>query len=266
MSEGAPLLRAEHLRKEFAIRGGLLRRIVGRRRAVDDVSLQLRAGETLGLVGESGCGKTTVGRLILRLVPASAGSVRYDGREVFELRARVLRALRRGMQMVFQDPGGSLNPMRRVGRTVAEPLIVHRVARGAEARRRAGALLERCGLAGMADRYPHELSGGQRQRVAIARALALEPKLLICDEPTSALDVSIQAAVLNLLMDLRAERGLAYLFISHDLAVVGHVCDRIAVMHQGRIVEEGERDRVLGEPRHDHTRALLAAVPGSRPR
>ncbi|MHC5004196.1 MAG: ATP-binding cassette domain-containing protein [Planctomycetota bacterium] len=244
------------LRVTFAPRGGLRHRhpIV----AVDDVSFDVRRGETLGLVGESGCGKTTTGRAVLRLVPASGGTIHFEGRDILSLRGRALRSLRRDVQIVFQDPAGSLNPTMRIGRIVGEPLLVHGIARGAALRDQARALLRRCGLdEAMETRYPHQLSGGQRQRVAIARALALRPKLVVCDEPTSALDVSIQAQILNLLSDLQSQLGLAYLFISHDMAVVDHLCDRIAVMHAGRIVEIGDRDRIVEQPQHPRTRALL---------
>jgi ABC-type oligopeptide transport system ATPase subunit len=260
--DDAPLLQVDRLRTWFPVRGGVLQRTTGWVKAVDDVSFEVREGETLGLVGESGCGKTTVGRTILRLIPATGGRVVYRGRCVFDLAAGEMRRLRREMQIVFQDPGGSLNPRMRVGAIVGEPLLVHGLARGPDLRARVEGLLERCGLwPQAADRYPHEFSGGQRQRIAIARALALSPRLVICDEPTSALDVSIQSQILNLLDDLQDELRLSYLFISHDMAVIHHVCDRIAVMLDGRIVEQGSRDRIIGDPQHDYTRSLLAAVP-----
>jgi len=258
----APLLQVEHLRTWFPVRTGVLQRTTDWVKAVDDVSFRINEGETLGLVGESGCGKTTVGRTILRLIPATAGEVLYQGRGIFELPASEMRRLRREMQIIFQDPVGSLNPRMRVGGIVGEPLLVHGLARGDDLRARVERLLQRCGLwPGAADRYPHEFSGGQRQRIGIARALALNPRLVICDEPTSALDVSIQSQILNLLDDLQDEFGLSYLFISHDMAVIHHVCDRIAVMLNGRIVEEGTRDQVINDPQHDYTRALLSAVP-----
>jgi ABC-type oligopeptide transport system ATPase subunit len=231
------------------------------------VSFHLRKGETLGLVGESGCGKTTVGRTILRLLEPTGGSVLFDGRDVLAMPSADMRQARRRMQIIFQDPGGSLNPRMRVGRLVGEPLEVHGLAKGDELREQVGRLLERCGLwRGAADRYPHEFSGGQRQRIGIARALALRPDFIVCDEPTSALDVSVQSQILNLLGDLQKEFGLSYLFISHDMAVIHHICDRIAVMWNGRIVEEGDRDRIIKRPEHPYTRALLSAVPEADPR
>jgi oligopeptide transport system ATP-binding protein len=261
-----PLLDVRDLKVHFPVRRGILQRIVDHKRAVDGVSFHIAKGETLGLVGESGCGKTTVGRAILRLVPATGGEVVFDGRDVFRLAGTSLRRMRREMQIIFQDPGGSLNPRMRVSRIVGEPMEVHGIARGEELRHRVERLLERCGLwAGAADRYPHEFSGGQKQRIGIARALALEPRLIVCDEPTSALDVSIQSQILNLLADLQDEFGLSYLFISHDMAVIHHICDRIAVMWNGKIVEEGSRDAVIGSPKHPYTQALLSAVPEPDP-
>jgi oligopeptide/dipeptide ABC transporter ATP-binding protein len=238
---------------------GLRREIV---QAVTDVSLTIARGETLGLVGESGCGKSTLARAALRLIPLTAGSVHVDGQDLAALAPGDLRRLRRRMQIVFQDPASSLNPRFTVGRTVREGLEIHRLAAGADADRRVAALLDEVGLdAGAATRYPHELSGGQRQRVAIARALAVDPDLLICDEPVSALDVSVQAQVVNLLSDLVARRGLACLFISHDLAVVRHLAPRVAVMYLGRLVEEGPTERIFAAPSHPYTQALLSAVP-----
>ncbi|MAC20711.1 MAG: peptide ABC transporter substrate-binding protein [Phycisphaerae bacterium] len=261
------LLSVRDLKTHFPVKRGLLQRTVDHVRAVDGVSFELAPGETLGLVGESGCGKTTVGRTVLRLLPATSGEVFFDGRPVFRQTATEMRALRREMQIIFQDPGGSLNPRMRVGRLVGEPLLVHGLAEGEELRVRVEELLERCGLwKQAADRYPHEFSGGQRQRIGIARALALQPRMIVCDEPTSALDVSIQSQILNLLDDLQDEFGLSYLFISHDMAVVHHVCDRIAVMLDGKIVEVGERDRIINDPQHEYTRALLSAVPEPDPR
>ena len=266
-SASSPLLSVRDLKTHFPVKRGILQRTVGHVKAVDGVSFDLAPGETLGLVGESGCGKTTVGRTVLRLLPATGGEVIFDGKSVFQQSAVNMRALRREMQIIFQDPGGSLNPRMRVGRLVGEPLVVHGLATGDELRSRVEDLLERCGLwKQAADRYPHEFSGGQRQRIGIARALAVEPRLIVCDEPTSALDVSIQSQILNLLDDLQDEFGLSYLFISHDMAVVHHVCDRIAVMFNGRIVEVGPRDQVIHDPQHDYTKALLSAVPEPDPR
>jgi len=229
---------------------------------VEGVSFDVAAGETLGLVGESGSGKTTVGRAVLRLIPRASGEVLFDGADVGSLSGARLRAFRRRAQIIFQDPGGSLDPRVRIWETVAEPLVVHDLAEGRdELRARAAAALERCGMErDSLDRYPHQFSGGQRQRIAIARALVLSPALVVCDEPTSALDVSMQAQVLNLLSDLQRDTGMAYLFISHDLGVVGHLCHRIAVMKSGRIVEIGPRDEVLGNPRDPYTQTLLAAA------
>lgn len=267
MDEKKPLLEVRDLKTHFPVKRGFLQRTVDYVRAVDGVSFSLGSGETLGLVGESGCGKTTVGRTILRLIPATSGDVSFEGKNVFEQSAVDMRQLRREMQIIFQDPGGSLNPRMRVGGIVGEPLIVHGMATGDELRVRVEGLLERCGLwKQAADRYPHEFSGGQRQRIGIARALAVEPRLIICDEPTSALDVSIQSQILNLLDDLQQEFNLSYLFISHDMAVIHHVCDRIAVMLDGKIVEMGERDQVINHPSHEYTKALLSAVPEPDPR
>jgi oligopeptide transport system ATP-binding protein len=264
---GTPILDVRDLQTYFPIRRGFLQRVVGHHKAVDGVSFTIAPGETLGLVGESGCGKTTVGRTILALQPATGGQVLFEGKDVFRQDAASLRRMRRDMQIIFQDPGGSLNPRMRVGRIVGEPLEVHGMAEGEELRERVEALLERCGLwRAAADRYPHEFSGGQRQRIGIARALALQPKLIVCDEPTSALDVSVQSEILNLLADLQDQFGLSYLFISHDMAVIHHICDRIAVMKDGKIVEEGTRDAVIGSPTHAYTKRLLLAVPECDPR
>ena len=267
-SDQPVLLEVKNLKTWFPVRRGILQRTVGHVKAVDDVSFFVRRGETLGLVGESGCGKTTVGRTLLRLIPNSGGEVRFDGKDVFSAGALEMRKLRREMQIIFQDPGGSLNPRMRVGRIIGEPLEVHGITQGDdETRARVEELLVKCGLwKQAADRYPHEFSGGQRQRIGIARALSLNPRLIVCDEPTSALDVSIQSQILNLLGDLQQEMGLSYLFISHDMAVIHHICDRIAVMYNGKIVEEGARDEVIRNPKHEYTRALLSAVPEADPR
>jgi oligopeptide/dipeptide ABC transporter ATP-binding protein len=257
-----PLLEVRDLRKYFPVRRGLLRREVGALRAVDGVSFDLAPGETLGVVGESGCGKTTLGRLVLRLIEPTAGSVRFAGSDLGALDHEALRRLRREMQLIFQDPFGSLNPRLRVGAIVGEGLEVHGLARGATRRARVQALLERVGLRADAfDRYPHEFSGGQRQRIGIARALAVEPRLIVADEPVSALDVSIQAQIVNLLQDLQDELGIAYLFIAHDLRVVEHISHRVAIMYLGRIVELADSRALYARPHHPYTRALLSAVP-----
>jgi len=265
--KGNPLLVVDGLKTYFPIRSGLLQRVTDHFKAVDGVSFHINPGETLGLVGESGCGKTTVGRTLLRLLPATDGRVLFNGHDVFAASGSELQKLRRDMQIVFQDPAGSLNPRMRIAAIVGEPLVIHGlVTDKAELRERVESLLERCGMPrAAADRYPHEFSGGQRQRIGIARALALEPKFIVCDEPTSALDVSIQAQVINLLMDLQEEFQLSYLFISHDMAVIQHVCKRIAVMYKGRIVEEGSREEIIDSPQHRYTQSLLSAVPEPDP-
>ena len=260
----APLLEARDVRKAFPIvRGSSFRRSIGVTPAVDGASLTLGAGETLGLVGESGCGKSTLARCILRLIEPTAGEIQFDGRDVRACDKRELRRLRRDMQIILQDPYGSLNPRMRVEQLIAEPLHVHGVTRGRrETRARVAALLALVGLASEhADRHPHSFSGGQRQRIGIARALATEPKLLILDEPLSALDVSSRAQILGLLEDLQTRLGLSYLFVSHDLSIVRHISHRIAVMYLGRIVELAPRDELFGSPRHPYTQALLSAVP-----
>jgi oligopeptide/dipeptide ABC transporter ATP-binding protein len=261
-----PLVEVHALEKRFDLGRGWLRRHRRVIRAVDGVTFALAAGETLGLVGESGCGKSTTGRLILRLIEPSAGRIRFEGRDLVALSAREMWAARQRMQIVFQDPFGSLDPRMRVGHLIAEPLAIYGQGDAAGRRRRVAELLEVVGLdPGFARRYPHELSGGQRQRIGIAAALALRPALIVADEPVSALDVSVQAQVLNLLMDLRRRFGLTYLFISHDLHVVLHMSDRVAVMYLGEIVEVGARDAIHREPRHPYTQVLLSAVPVADP-
>jgi oligopeptide/dipeptide ABC transporter ATP-binding protein len=257
-----PVLEIEGLSKHFPVRKGLLRRTVAHVYAVDDVSFTIGAGETLGLVGESGCGKTTVGRVILRLIEPTAGTIRLDGRDVTRLGKLDMRPFRREMQIIFQDPFSSLNPRKRAGDIVGEPLKVHGVLAKGARRERVAALFERVGLRrAQMDNFPHQFSGGQRQRIGVARALALNPKLIIGDEPVSALDVSIQAQVINLLMDLQRDLKLSYLFISHNLAVVEHISHRIAVMYLGRLVEYTDKTTLFTRPLHPYTEALLAAVP-----
>lgn len=263
----APLLEAHDLVKHFVARRSVFGRPTALVKAVDGLSFSVRAGETLALVGESGSGKSTVGRLVLRLIEPTAGKVIFDGREVFDLDPEALRAFRREAQFVFQDPYASLNPRMTVEQMLTEPLALHALVPPAGRRERVGELLRMVGLeARLARRYPHEFSGGQRQRLVIARALAVEPKLIVCDEPVSALDVSIRAQVLNLLRDLQRRLGLAYIFISHDLAVVKHIADRVAVMYLGRIVESAPADELFASPRHPYTRALLSAIPVPTPR
>jgi oligopeptide/dipeptide ABC transporter ATP-binding protein len=257
-----PLVEIRDLRVHHSRRAGFFGARKETVHAVNGVSLTIQRHETLGLVGESGCGKTTLARAVLRLIEPTAGSVTFDGTAVLELRPAPLRALRRRMQIVFQDPVSSLNPRMTIGRAIREGIEIHHLAEGADADRRVERLLDEVGLPRDAfDRYPHEFSGGQRQRAGIARALAVEPDFIVCDEPVSALDVSVQAQVLNLLGDLQKRRGLAYLFISHDLAVVRHVAPRVAVMYAGRIVEEGPAGVIYKDPKHPYTAALLSAVP-----
>jgi len=268
------LLEVKNLKKYFPVRKGIFRRVVAHVKAVDDIDMFIREGETLGLVGESGCGKTTTGRAILRLIEPTAGEIRFSSkklagsgeeyREVDVAKAppKLLKALRRDMQIIFQDPYSSLNPRMTVGAIVGEPLLVHRVARGSERENRVRELLGAVGLKpDHMKRYPHEFSGGQRQRIGVARALALDPQLIVADEPVSALDVSIQAQVLNLLEDLQEEFGLTYLFIAHDLSVVKHIGNRVAVMYLGKIVELAKTEELFGLPKHPYTEALMSAVP-----
>jgi oligopeptide/dipeptide ABC transporter ATP-binding protein len=258
----APLLSVRGLTKHFPVRTGILQRVTGSVKAVDDVSFDVARGETLALVGESGCGKTTTGRALLRLIEPTRGSVHYNGTDFMALKGEALRRMRRHVQIIFQDPYGSLNPRMTVGAAIREGLIVHELAEGAEADARVARLLDEVGLRPeYATRYPHEFSGGQRQRIGIARALAVEPGFIVCDEPVSALDVSVQAQVVNLLRDLQRQRGLSYLFIAHDLAVVAHMADRVAVMYLGRIVELAPRAMLFATPRMPYTQALLSAVP-----
>ncbi|MSR06615.1 MAG: ATP-binding cassette domain-containing protein [Gemmatimonadetes bacterium] len=261
-----PFIEVSGLTREYAAeRAWLERRVTFR--AVNDVSLTIGRGETLGLVGESGSGKTTLGRCIIRLIEPTEGTIHMDGTDVRALESATLRQFRRRMQIVFQDATGALNPRMRVGQAVKEPIEVHRLARGADADARVATLFQEVGLdPSYRDRYPHELSGGQRQRVVIARALSVEPEFIVLDEPVSALDVSVQAQVLNLLGDLKRKRGLTYLFIAHDLAVVRHIADHVAVMYLGRIVETAPAATLYGDPRHPYTRALLSAVPVADPK
>jgi oligopeptide transport system ATP-binding protein len=255
-----PLLDARGLAKHYTVRGG------GLLRAVDGVDLAVRAGETHALVGESGCGKTTLGRLILRLVEPTAGSIRFRGEDLLALRPGAMRRMRRHLSVIFQDPYGSLDPRMTVAEIVGEPLRIFGEGTRAERRARVEALLAQVGLTpAHATRHPHEFSGGQRQRIGIARALALEPDLVVCDEPVSALDVSIQAQIINLLQDLQQSHGLTYLFVAHDLSVVRHIADRVSVMYLGRVVEEAPKTALFATPRHPYTRALLAAVPQPKP-
>ncbi len=260
MSE--PLLEVEHLRKNFPIRAGVFGKKIGDVKAVDDVSFTIQKGETLGLVGESGCGKSTTGRMLLRLLEPSEGKIIFEGKNITNLPKQELRKLRSQMQMIFQDPFASLNPRHTVEKILEEPLIVHGVKDKEERKNKVRKLLEIVGLNGYhANRYPHQFSGGQRQRIGIARALSLNPKLIVADEPVSALDVSIQAQVLNLMKDLQKEYDLTYLFIAHDLGVVRHISDRVGVMYLGRIVELAESEELYQNPKHPYTKALLSAVP-----
>jgi oligopeptide/dipeptide ABC transporter ATP-binding protein len=260
--ESGPLLEVENLAVKFPLRKGIFSRAAAYVHAVDGVSLTLDAGETLGVVGESGCGKTTMGLAILRMVEPTGGKVRYRGKDVSEVPQAELRALRKEMQIIFQDPYSSLNPRMTVNRTLGEPMKLHNVSNGSELKERIAYLLEKVGLSPeQGNRYPHEFSGGQRQRIGIARALCLNPKLIIGDEPVSALDVSIQAQIINLLIELQEEFRLSYIIISHDLAVVEYLCDRIAVMYLGKIVETAPYDILYRDPKHPYTQALLSAIP-----
>ncbi|HEY5671714.1 MAG TPA: dipeptide ABC transporter ATP-binding protein [Anaerolineales bacterium] len=256
------LVQVKRLVKYFPVRGGLFQRVVAWVQAVDDVSFSIRQGETVGLVGESGCGKTTVGRTMLRLIEPTSGEVHFDGEEIFKLRGNELKAMRRNMQIIFQDPYASLDPRTPIGESIAEGLKIHKIG---NARDRYDIVIEMLHKVGMEDyharRYPHEFSGGQRQRIGIARALALRPKFIIADEPVSALDVSIQSQVLNILKDLQSEFGLTYLFIAHNLSVVEHISDRVAVMYLGKMVEMADRDELFRNPLHPYTQALMSAIP-----
>ena len=255
-----PLVEVEHLTKHFSVKQGVFARGKGVVHAVEDVSLTVKRGETLGIVGESGCGKTTTARLIVRLIDTTGGTIRFDGADITHLSRRSMRPLRQQMQIIFQDPYSSLNPRKSVGQIVGEPFAIHHTTK--DAKRRVQDLLARVGLnPEHYNRYPHEFSGGQRQRIGVARALALQPKLIVCDEPVSALDVSVQAQILNLLKDLQREFDLTYVFISHDLSVIRQISDRIAVMYLGRVVEIGESELLYEHPRHPYTAALLSAVP-----
>ena len=266
-NKGETLVEVKHLVKYFPVRAGLLQRVVNQVKAVDDVSFIVHKGETLGLVGESGCGKTTVGRSMLRLIEPTSGSVRFEGKDVLALKGNELKAVRRDMQIIFQDPYASLDPRVPIGESIMEGLHIHRIGSPKE---RVDIMLETLKKVGLEDyharRYPHEFSGGQRQRIGIARALALRPSFIICDEPVSALDVSIQSQVLNILRDLQKEFGLTYLFIAHNLSVVEHVSDRVAVMYLGKMVELTTRDELYRNPMHPYTKALMSAIPIPNPR
>ena len=261
-----PLLSVSHLRVHFPVRGGVMLRQTGAVRAVDGVSLEIAPGETLGLVGESGCGKSTLGKAVVRLLKPTSGTIHFDKTDISHLSQRAIRPLRRDFQMIFQDPAESLDPRMSVRSIIEEPFVIHGLGSRAERLKWSNELLDRVGLpASAAERYPFEFSGGQRQRIGIARALALKPKLIVCDEPVSALDVSIQSQILNLLVELQKDFGLSYLFIAHDLSVVKHVSDRVAVMYLGKIVELAPADAIYRDPRHAYTKALLSAIPSTDP-
>ena len=267
MTDTPALLEVADLKKHYPVRSGILRRTVGKVHSVDGVSFTIGVGETLGMVGESGCGKSTVARSILRLVEPTGGSIRLNGCDITHLGKTTLRPHRRSMQIIFQDPFASLNPRMTAGDIVGEPLIVHGLATGTKKRERVAELFDQVGLRpDQMQNFPHQFSGGQRQRICIARALSLGPDLIVCDEPVSALDVSIQAQVINLLIDLQRKHGFSYLFIAHDLAVVAHISHRVAVMYLGRIVEIAEKTKLFANPRHPYTQALLASVPVADPR
>jgi len=267
LAPGTPLVEAQGLTKHFPIARGLLfAREVGAVRAVDGIDFAIPRGQTLGLVGESGCGKSTTGRMLIRLIEPTRGTIRFEGEAIEGLGPERMRAVRREMQIIFQDPFGALNPRMAVADIIAEPLVVHRWRTRAEQRARVRQLLEVVGLASYhAERYPHEFSGGQRQRIGIARALALNPKFIVCDEPVSALDVSIRAGIINLLQHLKVELKLSYLFVAHDLALVRHIADRVAVMYLGQIVEIADKKRLYASPRHPYTQGLMASIPVPRP-
>ena len=256
------ILEIKNLKKHFPITGGILKRQINSVKAVDGLNFNVKRGETLGVVGESGCGKSTTGKVLLRLLDATEGEVKFEGEDIHQLDKKDLRSLRKEMQMIFQDPYASLNPRMTVGEIVGEPLDIHNLAKGKEKEERVRELLDMVGLSPKyAKRYPHEFSGGQRQRIGIARALAVDPQVIVCDEPVSALDVSIQAQVLNLMEDLQEELGLTYIFIAHDLSVVRHISDRVAVMYLGKIVELADKEDLYTAPKHPYTKALLSAIP-----
>lgn len=262
----APLLICENLTMHFPVRGGVMLRQTGAVRAVDGVSLEIQPGETLGLVGESGCGKSTLGKALVRLLKPTGGTVLFHGKDITRMHQRALRPLRRDIQMIFQDPAESLDPRMSVRAIIEEPFVIHGIGNRAERTQRVNELLDRVGLpAASAERYSFEFSGGQRQRIGIARALALKPKLIVCDEPVSALDVSVQSQILNLLVELQRDFGLSYLFIAHDLSVVKHVSDRVAVMYLGKIMELASAEQIYRDPRHAYTKALLSAIPSHDP-